>query len=127
MTRDEIVALLERLADAWNAGDASGAARCFSPDVDYADPLRYRFSSRAELVPFFEPPSGGHSVAWHRLLVDEQAATAVVEYTYVGHHRYHGAAIASVGRDGLIAEWREWQHLDDERDWAAFRSGAPVG
>ena len=31
-------------------------------------------------------------------------------------NRYHGAAIVSVDADGLIDGWREWQHVDDERE-----------
>jgi hypothetical protein len=120
MTRDEALALLDRLAAGWNAGDATAAAACFSETVDYADPTRYRFTSRAALLPFFEPPPDGHAVAWHRVLFDDLAETAVVEYTYTGHHRYHGAALVEFDADGLISRWREWQHLDDARDWAAF-------
>ena len=119
MTRDDAVAVLGRLADGWNTGDAEGAAACFAPDVDYADPTRYRFAGRADLVPFFEPPPGGHRVTWHRVLFDDAHQTAVLEYTYEGHHRYHGAAFVEF-EDGLIRRWREWQHLDDERAWDAF-------
>jgi hypothetical protein len=123
MSRAAFEALIARLGDAWTAGDAAGAAACFAHDVDYADPTRYRFASREALLPFFEPPPGGHSTTWHRVLYDEDARTGVVEYTYVGHHRYHGAAIVELGPDGLIARWREWQHLDDDRDWEAFLAG----
>ena len=123
MTRTEFLALIARLGDAWTVGDAIAAAACFAGDVDYADPTRYRFGSREALVPFFEPPPGGHSTTWHRILFDEVARTGVVEYTYRGHHAYHGAAIVEVDRDGLIIAWREWQHLDDELDWPAFVAG----
>lgn len=123
MTRSEFEQLIARLGAAWAAGDAPGAAACFAETVDYADPTRYRFGSRAELELFFEPPPGGHRTAWHRVLFDEPAQTGVVEYTYAGHHRYHGAAIVEVDDEGLIARWREWQHLDDGRDWEAFLAG----
>lgn len=121
------VALVARLADAWATGDASGAAACFAERVDYADPIRYRFGSRAELLPFFEPPPAGQFVSWHRVLFDETAQTGVVEYTYTGHHRYHGAAFVEVDDEGLIVGWREYQHLDDERPWASFVAGPPAG
>jgi SnoaL-like domain len=120
MTRAEFISLLTRLGNAWSAGDAEAAAGCFADAVDYADPIRYRFRARAELVPFFEPPPGGHSTVWHRILFDEAAQAGAVEYTYTGHHRYHGAAILQVDPGGLIAAWREWQHVDDARDWDAF-------
>jgi hypothetical protein len=123
MTRSEFDQLIMRLGSSWAAGDAVAAAACFAEGVDYADPTRYRFGSRAELELFFEPPPGGHRTDWHRMLFDEPAQTGVVEYTYVGHHRYHGAAIVEVDADGRIARWREWQHLDDRRDWEAFLAG----
>ena len=123
MTRDEFTALISRLGDAWTAGSAADAAACFAATVDYADPTRYRFATRAELIPFFEPPPGGHSTTWHRVLFDETLGAGAVEYTYVGHHRYHGAAFVEVDDDGLIRAWREYQHLDDARDFAAFVSG----
>jgi SnoaL-like domain len=120
VTRDDFAALMERLAAGWNSGDAAGAAACFAEDVDYRDPLRYGFGSRAALLPFFEPPPSGHRVTWHRILFDDTVQTGVVEYTYEGHHRYHGAAVAAVDANGRISAWREWQHLDDERDWTAY-------
>ena len=78
---------------------------------------------RDELLPFFEPPSGGHHVTWHTVLWDDSVQAGVVEYTYEGHHRYHGAALVRLGADGRITHWREWQHLDDERDWDARLAG----
>ena len=123
MRREVFLALIARLGDAWDGGDAAAAAACFARDVDYADPTRYRFGSREALLPFFEPPPGGHTTAWHRVLFDEVAQTGVVEYTYRGDHAYHGAAIIEVDPDGLITAWREWQHLDDERDWPVFVAG----
>ena len=127
MTREDAIALLERLAAGWNAGSAEAAAACFADDVDYADPTRYTFASRAALLPFFEPPPGGHRVTWHRILWDDTAQTATLEYTYEGHHRYHGAALAEIGADSVIHRWREWQHVDDERDWATLLAGPPAG
>lgn len=123
MTRDEFQALLDRAATGWASGDAAAVGDCFGEDVDYGDPYLYRFGHRADLLPFFEPPPAGHHVTWHTVVWDDVAQTGVVEYTYVGHHRYHGAAIVRPGADGRIALWREWQHLDDERDWDARLSG----
>ncbi len=117
MTRDDLLAVLDRAAAGWAAGDARAVADCFAENVDYLDPYRYRFTSRDELVPFFEPPPDGHHVAWHTILWDDKAQTGAVEYTYEGHHRYHGAAVVRLDVDGRIALWREWQHLDDALTW----------
>jgi hypothetical protein len=121
--RAAFVSLVTRLAAAWNAGSAEDAAACFAEVVDYADPTRYRFASRAALVPFFEPPPGGHTVTWHRVLFDGRTRTGAVEYTYAGHHRYHGVALVEVDASGLITAWREYQHVDDERDFGTFVAG----
>jgi hypothetical protein len=123
VTREEFVALADRYADGLATGNAAAAAACFAEAVDYADPRRYAFSHRDELLPFFEAPPGGHRVTWHRVLFDEAAQAGLLEYTYEGHHRYHGAAIVEIGVDGLIHRWREWQHVDDDRDWPAFVGG----
>lgn len=120
MTRDEFVDLVQSLADAWTAGDAKGAAAHFAPEVDYRDPLRYAFTTRDELVSFFEPPPDGHRVVLRAVLFDPAVASGAVEYTYEGDHRYHGTAIVAVDAAGRIEGWREWQHIDDERDWDAF-------
>lgn len=124
MDREAFVVLADRLASAWNAGDAIAAADCFAEDVDYADPRLYHFSSRAKLVPFFEPGPHGHAVTWHRLLFDDVDQVGVLEYTYVGHHRYHGVAIVEFDSTGRFARWREWQHRDDERDWEEYLAQA---
>ena len=98
MTRDEFQALLDRAAAGWADGDAAAVGDCFAEDVEYLDPFLYRFDRRADLLPFFEPPPGGHRVTWHSVIWDDEAQTAAVEYSYEGHHRYHGAAIVRPGR-----------------------------
>ena len=126
MTRTEFLAVLDRLAAGWAAGNARAVAAEFADSVTYADPIRYRFGRRSELVPFFEPPPGGHSVVWHRRLFDEATQTGVAEYTYDGHRRYHGAALVEIDGDGRIADWREWQHVS-ELDWDRFVAGPADG
>jgi catechol 2,3-dioxygenase-like lactoylglutathione lyase family enzyme len=125
VTRDDLVAVLERAAAGWRDGDAAAVADAFAADVEYLDPFLYRFARREDLLPFFEPPPGGHHVTWHQVLWDDTAQTGVVEYTYEGDHRYHGAAIVRLADDGRIALWREWQHRDDTLDWATRLHGPP--
>lgn len=126
MTRERFNAVLERAAAGWAGGDAAAVADCFAEAVDYGDPYRYRFTRRDELLPFFEPPPGGHRVTWHTRIWDDASEIGVVEYTYEGHHRYHGAAVVHLDADGRIDRWREWQHLDDALDWDARLAGPPI-
>jgi hypothetical protein len=123
MERRDYETVLERAAAGWAAGDAAAVADCFAADVRYLDPYRYRFDRREDLLPFFEPPPDGHHVTWHTTIWDDATQTGAVEYTYEGHHRYHGTAIVRLDADGRIALWREWQHLDDELDWDARLEG----
>lgn len=127
MTRALFLAVLDRAAAGWRAGDAAAVGDCFAEEVEYLDPYAYRFTRRADLLPFFEPPAGGHHVTWHSILWDDEAQTGVVEYTYEGDHRYHGAAIVRLDADGRIALWREWQHRDDELDWDSRLRGRREG
>jgi hypothetical protein len=123
VTRDDLLHALDRAAAGWSEGDAAAVADCFAEDLDYSDPVRYRFTRREELVPFFQPPPGGHRVDWHTILWDDAMQLGAVEYTYTGNHRYHGAAMVGLDDDGRIRLWREWQHVDDRRDWAAMLAG----
>ena len=121
MNRHEFRELLATMEAGWNDGDAQRVAACFAEQVRYGDPTRYRFDSRAELLPFFAPPPGGHTMRWHSVVFDESEQAGAGEYTYEGHHRYHGAVMIRVERD-VVIEWREWQHVSD-LDWDEFVSG----
>ncbi len=91
----------------------------FAEDVQYIDPLRYSFTSRTALREFFEADEGYEQrTVWHTIIFDEQQQSGAAEYTYDGTHRYHGIALARV-RSGMIAQWREYQHID-AREWVAF-------
>ena len=122
MTAAEFRDMLGALADAWSRRDYAAAASAFAEDVRYADPLRYSFASRAELVAFFEADDNyDQRTVWHTIVFDEERQVGAVEYTYDGTHRYHGTALVRV-EDGRISRWREYQHVDD-REWEEFTSG----
>jgi hypothetical protein len=122
MTKTEFRDLLETLADLWSRRDYATAARAFAEDVRYADPVRYSFSSRAELQAFFEADQGySQRTLWHTVLFDEDQQVGAAEYTYDGTHRYHGTVLVRVG-EGKITHWREYQHIDS-REWKVFASG----
>lgn len=42
-------------------------------------------------------------------MFDEVEQTGAAEYTYTGSYTYHGLVLVRV-RDGLVSEWREYQH-----------------
>lgn len=122
MTRPELESILETLARAWSARDYETAARVFAEDVRYADPLRYRFESRAQLLEFFRNDEGyEQSTVWHNVVFDEDRQVGAAEYTYQGTHRYHGLVLIKVrGRE--ITHWREYQHVSG-LDWKEFCAG----
>lgn len=122
MTRDQFVAALESLARAWTDKDYEKAAGFFAEDVRYADPLRYRLESRAELLAFFQDDGGyPQRTEWHHVVFDEERQVGAAEYTYEGTHRYHGLVVIQV-REGEISRWREYQHIS-ELEWEEFCSG----
>jgi len=125
MTRAEFSAALEALARAWQERDYERAASFFAPDVQYMDPLRYHHLSRSEVLRFFQDDEGyPQRTAWRTVVFDEARQLGAVEYTYEGTYRYHGVTLIDV-REGLIARWREYQHLS-ELDWEALWAGAAL-
>ena len=123
MTRDEFVALLERMKAATDENRADDLAACFAEDVDYSDPLRYHFRSRAELREFIDLPEEKLQwVTWHTIVFDEASQTGAVEYSYNETHLYHGLVLVTVA-NGLVTRWREYQHIS-EHEFDAFVAGA---
>src|SRR5258705_201997 len=49
---------------------------------------------------------------------DEAQQVGAAEYTYTGHHQYHGTVLIKVA-NGRITHWREYQHIDP-RPWENF-------
>ena len=123
LTADEFRALLERLGAAWRARDYAAAAACFAEDVTYGDPTRYALHGRAALRGFFEDDDDKEQrLNWHTIVFDPAQQAGAAEYTYEGTHRYHGAVVVEVA-NGVIALWREHQHVDEERSWEEFTGG----
>jgi SnoaL-like domain len=113
-------AMLQRIADAWNAGDTHTALACFASDARYTEPPdTQHYAGRDELYDFFggeHPPP--MSMSWHTIVFDPELQTGAAEYTYTGTNTYHGVVVIKL-RDDLIANWREYQHRSD-LDWDAF-------
>ena len=124
MTVAEFEHMLDALAAAWARRDYPSAAAWFAADVRYADPLRYAFDSRADLLAFFEADDGlPQRTNWHLRVFDERTQRGAAEYTYEGTHRYHGVALIKVA-GGRITHWREYQYVD-ARSRAEFIASTP--
>jgi hypothetical protein len=122
MNKIEFTHLLYALSDAWERKDYAAAAEMFADDIQYADPLRYAHSGKAQLRAFFEADEGFEQrTVWRAMVFDEEQQMGFAEYTFEGTHRYHGAVIIKV-MDEKISHWREYQHIDP-RDWQDFASG----
>lgn len=122
MNKVEFNQLLKTLSDAWKRKDYATAAEVFTDDIQYADPLRYAHSGKAQLRAFFEADEGFEQrTIWRAVVFDEEQQVGFAEYTFEGTHRYHGAAIIKV-HGKKISHWREYQHIDP-RDWQDFASG----
>lgn len=125
MTRQEFVALLARMEEGWNASDRDKAIACFAENVFYIDPLRYVCRGRGELYDFFEVAEGTlERSTWHTIVFDEETQTGAGEYTYEEAQRYHGLVLIRAA-DGLVTEWREYQHVS-ELDRDAFIGGMAI-
>lgn len=127
MTNAEFKTMLAALADGWQRRDYAAVVSYFAEDVRYADPLRYSFENRQDLLAFFENDEGlEQSTVWHNMIFDEAQQVGVAEYTYDGTWCYHGTVWIRVqtGSDGVakITHWREYQHTDP-REWEDFACG----
>lgn len=124
MTHQDFEAMLQALAKGWTERDYEKVASFFAEDVFYSDPIRYRITSRAELLRFFQDDDGcEQSTVWHNAVFDEERQLGAAEYTYQGTHRYHGTVWVEV-REGRIIRWREYQHVSD-LDWDGFWENYP--
>jgi len=123
LTENEFRGLLNDLADAWHKRDYRRAADAFAEDVHYGDPTRYSLQGRDALRGFFEDDDDrDQHVDWHHVVFDPARQVGAVEYTYEGTHRYHGTVMLKLER-GLIARWREYQHVVDDKTWEEFAGG----
>ena len=118
MDHDAFVALMQTIADSWNAGDTHRALARFTDDAVYMEPPdEQRYEGRDELFRFFggdDPPP--MFMEWHHLVVDGDIG--VGEYTYRGNRQFHGLVIVHL-RDGRIARWREYER-ESTLQWEDF-------
>ena len=115
-TTDEFRRLMNKIAEAWNEGNAGKAAECYTEDVVYIEPPdKQVYVGRQALYDFFggskrpEPPM---KMIWHHLAFDEDGQIGFGEYTFQMNHRYHGIVIIKMA-EGQISNWREYQYRSD--------------
>jgi ketosteroid isomerase-like protein len=122
ITRSEFVQLLQRLADAWNQGDARRAANCFTPDALYTEPPdRQYYAGREALYRFFGGPDGRPGqiqMLWHHVIFDEERQLGAGEFTFSYGETVHGVTMIKV-RHGLISNWREYWYASP-LSWEGF-------
>lgn len=118
----EFEALMQRLAEGWNEGDATKAADCFTEDAIYTEPPdKQLYRGREELYRFFggdEGRKGQMKMTWHHLLFDESRQMGSGEFTFEYGGRVHGMVIVRM-RDGRISNWREYWY-ESPLEWEEF-------
>ena len=114
MTKDDFRRLLDELARAWHEKNYDLAVSFFAEKIAYGDPTRYAMNGKDELLKFFKDDDGyPQHTTWHNVLFDEVRQVGAAEYTYTGTYQYHGVVIIKV-ENGLITNWREYQHISDQ-------------
>jgi len=112
-------ALMERLATAWNSGDAAAGAACFTEDAVYGSPPSPRVrKGRRALFEFFGGERGRPrpmKMQWHHLLFDEERQIGAGEYTFQYDIRTHGVVMVQLV-NSRIARWREYE-VESPLDW----------
>jgi hypothetical protein len=121
-------ALLDRLAQGWNAGDSRMAADCFREDAVYVEPPKKQvYVGRQALYEFFggsQGRPGQMSMAWRNVAFDPERQLGFGEFTFSYGGQVHGVAVIRV-KDGRIAQWREYWY-ESELPWEEFvKPGVP--
>ncbi|MEM7322173.1 MAG: nuclear transport factor 2 family protein [Actinomycetota bacterium] len=112
LDREDVTALLGRIATAWADCDADAAAACFTEDAVYMEPPdRQLFVGRPQLRDYFSPLRPGTYLEIHHVWFDASAQTGVFEFTFGMEARDeadHGTVVFRID-DRRIGSWREYQ------------------
>lgn len=118
----EFSGLLDRLAAAWNEGDARRAADCFTGDAIYTEPPdKQIYVGRDALFRFFGGESGRKgqmSMTWHHIAYNPATQTGAGEFTFAYGSTVHGVAVIKV-RERRISNWREYWY-ESPLAWEEF-------
>lgn len=111
MTGEAFRALIQRLADAWEALDADAATDCFTSDATYMQPPDEQlFVGHDQLRAYFDPLDPGTYLRLDNVWFDERTQRGACEFTFgVADEEPadHGVAIVDVA-DDRISAWREY-------------------
>jgi ketosteroid isomerase-like protein len=122
LTAPEFQALLQRLADGWNEGDARKAAECFTKDAVYTEPPdKQEYRGRQRLYEFFGGDKGRTSpmrMTWRHVAFDATKQVGLGEFTFDYGSKAHGVVVIRV-REGRISNWREYFY-ESQLDWEEF-------
>ena len=122
-TTNEFKQLMNRVAEAWNEGNARKAADCYTKEAVYTEPPdKQVYIGQQALYEFFggdEPPEPPMQMTWHHLSFDEDSQVGFGEYSFQMNNLYHGIVIVKIA-EGQISHWREYQYKSDQawRDFA---------
>lgn len=108
--------LLQRLTDAWHAGDADAAAALFAVDAIYREPGREALRGRESIGDFMRNFFAAGSAV--RVVVGDvilEGETAFVAFTFT-FRRADGEGTRTIEMgalvrfsDGYVTEWREYR------------------
>ena len=119
--------LMRSLAEAWNAGNSSGAADCFTEDAIYTEPPdKQVYRGRDALYSFFGGPGGRPgqmTMQWHHLAFDEESQVGFGEFSFTYGSTVHGITVVRL-RGGKIANWREYWY-ESLLPWDQFTRANP--
>lgn len=114
--------LMQRLATAWNEGDARAAADCFAKNAVYSQPPgKQLYRGRAALYEYFGGDAGragAMSMRWHKLAFDPASQTGIGEFSFKYGTFAHGIAVVRI-ENGKISRWREY-YVESTAPWHEF-------
>lgn len=119
MTKTGFIEMLDALAHGWTTRRYESVAAHFAERIFYSDAQNYCLRTNDELLKFFKDDDGlPQKCVFHRAVFDETMQTGAAEYTYEGHHLYHGTVWIKIAGE-KIAEWREYQQTSD-KNWREY-------
>lgn len=112
MTKDEFVALMLKLADAWGRLDTDAALECFAPHAVYMEPPDIQlYVGHKQLRPYFDALEPGTFLSFENLWFDQESQVGAAEYSFglQGRELVDRGIIVVELEGNRISHWREYQ------------------